>query len=210
MEDLLLLFVAGHAFRLASRWPEKWGCLATARNVASVVGYSPSGFLAVACRPDNRAPSARRYPVLAAHANTKVDLQVSSAWQETLRPLTQTHVSRFYLKRIDDSRTSDSRGRSVGRSVEHAANDCRREKIWQDRLIGEAPPMGVSGAFLDPPYTTYSPQFRAGSVEIAKSKRSRWFNHRFAENFARSKFNYSILGASANTKELRRCIAGKC
>ena len=38
-------------------------------------------------------------------------------------PLTQTHVSRFYLKRINDSRTSDSRGRSVGRSVEHAAND---------------------------------------------------------------------------------------
>jgi hypothetical protein len=25
--------------------------------------------------------------------------------------------------------------------------------------------MGVSGAFLDPTYTTYSPQFRAGSVE---------------------------------------------
>jgi hypothetical protein len=24
VEDLLLLFVAGHALRLASRWPEKW------------------------------------------------------------------------------------------------------------------------------------------------------------------------------------------
>jgi hypothetical protein len=27
VEDLILLFVARHAFRLASRWPEKWGAL---------------------------------------------------------------------------------------------------------------------------------------------------------------------------------------
>ena len=106
VEDLLLLFVAGHAFRLASRWPEKLGCLASARNVAGVAGYSPSGFLAVACRPDNRAPSARRYSVLAAHANIKVDLQVSAAWQETLRPLTQSHV--WLLLKRPEHRTAEA------------------------------------------------------------------------------------------------------
>jgi hypothetical protein len=137
-------------------------CIATARNVASDIAFGfyrcgvPAGQSRVICAAIPRSSGSCQYQ---GRSSRFVRMARNTS------PLTQTHVSRFYLKRIDDSRTSDSRGRSVGRSVEHAANDCRREKICQDRLIGEAPPMGVSGAFLDPTYTTYSPQFRAGSVE---------------------------------------------
>jgi hypothetical protein len=127
-------------------------CSATARNVASDIAFGfyrcgvPAGQSRVICAAIPRSSGSCQYQ---GRSSRFVRMARNTS------PLTQTHVSRFYLKRIDDSRTSDSRGRSVGRSVEHAANDFHGFADSAEELELKSSPQGWRSA---PDYEIHLPR----------------------------------------------------